>query len=198
MSIFHINDIQISNSWVICIRLFGFWNFISARMTSNSCGNRSEIEFRICPISNGENIASEGACALSDAHAHCTEGSGECWGTIKHSSFSFVNAHPSTNHAQCCLTSVIGRDREPGPPGWGNLRWESKVLRDSDHWVITLQTADQPSRQRGRPTETRPQISDSNIPTGSNIWSQVPRGCSIPRHTDWLTDRQSWSNLEPP
>jgi hypothetical protein len=43
------------------------------------------------------------------------------------------------------------------------------------------------SRQRGRPTETRPQSSDSNIPTGSNIWSQVPQGCSIPRHTDWLT-----------
>jgi hypothetical protein len=27
-------------------------------------------------------------------------------------------------------------------------------------------------------------FSDSNIPTGSNIWSQVPQGCSIPRHTD--------------
>jgi hypothetical protein len=31
------------------------------------------------------------------------------------------------------------------------------------------------------------QISDSNIPTGSNIWSQVPRRCSIPRHTEWPT-----------
>jgi hypothetical protein len=40
---------------------------------------------------------------------------------------------------------------------------------------------------RGRPTDTRPQISDSNIPIGSNIWSQVPQGCSIPRHIDWLT-----------
>jgi hypothetical protein len=53
--------------------------------------------------------------------------------------------------------------------------------------VITLQIADPSSRQRGRPTETGPQISDSNIPTGSNIWSKVPQGCSIPRHTDWLT-----------
>jgi hypothetical protein len=43
-------------------------------------------------------------------------------------------------------------------------------------------------RQRGRPTEIRLQISDSNIPTGSNILSQVPQGWSIPRHTDWLTD----------
>jgi hypothetical protein len=40
------------------------------------------------------------------------------------------------------------------------------------------------SRQRERPIDKRPQISDSNIPTGNNIWSQVPQGCSIPRHTD--------------
>jgi hypothetical protein len=53
--------------------------------------------------------------------------------------------------------------------------------------VITLQIADPSSRQRVRPTETRPQISDSNTPTGSNIWSQVLQGCSIPRHTDRLT-----------
>jgi hypothetical protein len=81
--------------------------------------------------------------------------------------------------------------REPGPPGWGSLRWDSKVwlrvLRDSDHWVITLQIADPSSHQRGRPTDTRPQISDSNIPTGSNIWLQVPQGCSISRRTYWLT-----------
>jgi hypothetical protein len=70
--------------------------------------------------------------------------------------------------------------------------WEwLRVLRDSDHWVIILQIADPSSRQRGRPTETRQKISDSNIPTGSNIWSQVPQGCSIPRHADWPTDRQS-------
>jgi hypothetical protein len=79
--------------------------------------------------------------------------------------------------------------REPGPPGWGSLRWDSKVclrvLIDSDHWVIALQITTPSSRQRGRPTETRPQISDSNIPTGSNIWSEVTQGCSIPRHTDW-------------
>jgi hypothetical protein len=71
----------------------------------------------------------------------------------------------------------------------GSLRWDSKVwlwvLSDSDHWVITLQSAGPSSRQRGRPKEARPQISDSNIPTGS--WSQVPQGCSTPRHTHWLT-----------
>jgi hypothetical protein len=72
--------------------------------------------------------------------------------------------------------------REPGPTGWGNLRWDSKVwlrvLCYSDYWVIALQTADPFSRQRGRPTETRPQ------PTGSNIWSQVPERA---RHQNILT-----------
>jgi hypothetical protein len=53
--------------------------------------------------------------------------------------------------------------------------------------VITLQIADPSSRQRGRPIDTRPQISDSNTPTGNNIWSQVPQGYSIPRHSDRLT-----------
>jgi hypothetical protein len=43
--------------------------------------------------------------------------------------------------------------------------------------VIALQIADPTSRQRGRPIDTRPQISESNTPTGSNIWSQVPQGC---------------------
>jgi hypothetical protein len=81
---------------------------------------------------------------------------------------------------------------EPGPPGWGRLKWDSKVwlrvLRDSDHWVIALQTAGPSSRQRGRPTETRQQLPNSNVPTGSNIWSQVPEWA---RHEDILTDRQS-------
>jgi hypothetical protein len=76
-------------------------------------------------------------------------------------------------------------------PGWGNLRWDSqvwfRVLSDSDYWVIALQIADPSSRQRGRPIDTRLHISDSNIPTGNNILSQVPQGCPIPRHTNWLT-----------
>jgi hypothetical protein len=46
--------------------------------------------------------------------------------------------------------------------------------------------ADPYSRQRGRPIDTRPQISVSNIPTGNNIRLQVPQGCSIPRHTNIL------------
>jgi hypothetical protein len=44
------------------------------------------------------------------------------------------------------------------------------------------QIADPSFRQRGRPVDTRQQISNSNIPTGNNIWSQVPQGYSIPRH----------------
>jgi hypothetical protein len=79
----------------------------------------------------------------------------------------------------------------PQTSGWRSLRWDSKVrfrvLSESDHWVITPQITDLSSHQRGRPIDTRPQISVSNIPTGNNIWSQVPQGCSIPRHTDWLT-----------
>jgi hypothetical protein len=73
------------------------------------------------------------------------------------------------------------------------LRWDSKVwlrvLRDLHNWVITLQSADSSSRQRGRPTQTGPLISDSNIPTGNTIWSQVPQGYSITRHAGWMTTR---------
>jgi hypothetical protein len=68
--------------------------------------------------------------------------------------------------------------------------WPSFVtwlLKCSDHWVITLQIADPSSRQRGRPTETRLQISDSNITIGRNIWSHVPQRCSITKYTEWLT-----------
>jgi hypothetical protein len=97
---------------------------------------------------------------------------------------------------------MLIRRRRLGPRGWRNLRRDSKVwfrvLSDSDHWVITLQIADPSSRQRGRPTETGPQISDSNFPTGSNIWSQVPQGCSISRHTDWpsvLRWLRLWTSL---
>jgi hypothetical protein len=53
--------------------------------------------------------------------------------------------------------------------------------------VNTLQIADPSSHQRGCPTDTIPQISDSNILTENNIWSQVPHGYLIPRHTDQLT-----------
>jgi hypothetical protein len=55
-------------------------------------------------------------------------------------------------------------------------------------WCLVISLKTLASRQRGRPTYTSPQISDSNIPTGNNIWSQVPQRCSIPGHNDWLTD----------
>jgi hypothetical protein len=68
--------------------------------------------------------------------------------------------------------------REPGPPGWGSLIWDSKirlrVVYDSDHWETALQTADRSSRRRGK-----------KFQTGSNIWSQVPQ---LARHQDILTD----------
>jgi hypothetical protein len=62
---------------------------------------------------------------------------------------------------------------------------DCKINFDIIKKIWTLQIADPSSRQRRRPTETRQQISDlKNIPTGSNIFSQFPQGCSIPRHTD--------------
>jgi hypothetical protein len=50
---------------------------------------------------------------------------------------------------------------------------------------MAVQTADSSSLQKGRPTETRTQLSDSNLPTESNIWSQFPEWA---RHQDMLTD----------
>jgi hypothetical protein len=44
---------------------------------------------------------------------------------------------------------------------------------------------DPTSRQRGRPTKTRQQISENNLPTDSNIWSQVPEWA---RYLDIMTD----------
>jgi hypothetical protein len=82
---------------------------------------------------------------------------------------------------------------QSGRPGSGSLRWDSKVwlgvLSDSDHWVIALQTADPSYRRRGRPTDTRQQLSDSNLPTRSNVWSQVSEWAwHQDILTDWLTD----------
>jgi hypothetical protein len=53
-------------------------------------------------------------------------------------------------------------------------------------WVIALQIADPSCRQRGRSTETRLQLSDSNVLAGSNLVTSSRVG-STPRHTDWLT-----------
>jgi hypothetical protein len=44
---------------------------------------------------------------------------------------------------------------------------------------------DPTSRQRGRPTETRQQLSEKNLGAKSNIWSQVPEWA---RYLDILTD----------
>jgi hypothetical protein len=53
--------------------------------------------------------------------------------------------------------------------------------------VITLQIADPSSHQRGRPTETGKQIPDPNSWKGSNIWSNVHKVRSKPRHIDRLS-----------
>jgi hypothetical protein len=52
---------------------------------------------------------------------------------------------------------------------------------------------DPTSRQRGRPDWTEQKISYKEK---KNIWSWAPGGCSIPRLTDWLTDRQSQCDLD--
>jgi hypothetical protein len=46
---------------------------------------------------------------------------------------------------------------------------------------------DPTSPQRGRPTKIRQQLSENNLRTESNIWSQVPEWA---RYPDILTDRQ--------
>jgi hypothetical protein len=47
------------------------------------------------------------------------------------------------------------------------------------------QMTDPTSRQRGRPKKTRQQISEINLRTESNIWSQVPEWA---RYLDIMTD----------
>jgi hypothetical protein len=118
-----------------------------------------------------------------------------CWGELEYLNRNLasrkrrrkVNPVPGSTTGPPCSGGIS--IWEPGPPGWGSLRWDSKtqvrVLGDSDHWVIAIQNANPSARQRGSPTETRPQISDSNVPTGSNIWSQVPEWA---RNRDTLTD----------
>jgi hypothetical protein len=73
------------------------------------------------------------------------------------------------------------------PPIWGSLIWDSKawlrVVRDSGHWVISLQTVDPSSRQRGHPTWRRQKsVKHKKI----KIWSWAPRGCPTPRRTGRL------------
>jgi hypothetical protein len=50
-----------------------------------------------------------------------------------------------------------------------------------------LQRTDPASRRRGRPTETGQQIPDPKSWKGSNIWSNVHKMVSTPRHSDWLS-----------
>jgi hypothetical protein len=55
-----------------------------------------------------------------------------------------------------------------------------KLLQtENDKWQTPT------SRHRGRPTETRQQLSENNLRTESNIWSQVPEWA---RYLDILTD----------
>jgi hypothetical protein len=54
-------------------------------------------------------------------------------------------------------------------------------------WLYS-KTADPSSHQRGRPIETRQQLSDKNLWTGCNIWSQVPQWA---RNQDILRQWQS-------
>jgi hypothetical protein len=49
-----------------------------------------------------------------------------------------------------------------------------------------LKSIDPTSRQRGRPTSTKPKISKKQIENGKN-WSWVPDGCLIPRRTGLQT-----------
>jgi hypothetical protein len=118
------------------------------------------------------------------------------WGTDKPTELSWVS---NKRQGGGLFLGDINMGTWPSRLGESQMRQSSmvKVLSDSDHWMIALRISDPPSRQRGRPTETRPQISDSHIPIGSNIWSQVPQGCSTPRHTDWLTVNRKVTSPHP-
>jgi hypothetical protein len=79
--------------------------------------------------------------------------------------------------------------RGPGPPGWGSLKWNSKmwsrVLRDSD----ARMTANYRSKLQTRPYvgEGTPQHEDRRCPTVIKIWSSAPDGCPTPGQTGQLT-----------
>jgi hypothetical protein len=53
---------------------------------------------------------------------------------------------------------------------------------------------DPTSRQRGRPKNDKTETFKNK--KNKNLWSKVPYLGSTPRHTDWLTDRQSQSDFE--
>jgi hypothetical protein len=61
-------------------------------------------------------------------------------------------------------------------------RWVKKVR--TEQYLEMLQIIGSPE-QGGRPTEARQQLSDKNLRTESNIWSQVPKW---DRYLDILTD----------
>jgi hypothetical protein len=63
------------------------------------------------------------------------------------------------------------------------------IVKIAELLVWESQMTDPTSRQRGRPTETRQQLSENNLRTESNIWSQVPEWA---RYLDILTD---WSSV---
>jgi hypothetical protein len=94
-----------------------------------------------------------------------------------------------------------------GPPcSWGDiktgtwpsrlgLRWDNEVwllvLRDSDYWVITLQSADPSSRQRGRLTETRRKFQTATFRQEVISGRKSHKGARYQDIlTDWPTDRQ--------
>jgi hypothetical protein len=78
-------------------------------------------------------------------------------------------------------------------PGWGSLRWDSKVwlwvLCDSEHWVIALQFTDPFSVREGAP-----QKQDGNLQTamfGKEVISCRKSHSWLDTKTYCLTDRQS-------
>jgi hypothetical protein len=115
--------------------------------------------------------------------------SAECdnteWHTVHAyvSTFSIRSAHVLHNNIR--YTLFLG-DINTGI--WPSRLRESRMVTGSEQLGPLSDYT-----ERGRPTDTRPQISDSNIPTGSNIWSQVSQGCSIPRHS---VSRKVTSNFE--
>jgi hypothetical protein len=72
---------------------------------------------------------------------------------------------------------------------WSNVRKVVSSPRHTDWLTVSRKlTLTLTSRQRGRPTEEGQQIPDPNSWKRNNVWSNVHKVGSTPRHTDWLTD----------
>jgi hypothetical protein len=84
---------------------------------------------------------------------------------------------------------------------WYLVTSPTRVLNTKTYWLTDWLTVSRKvtlTSTLTSTTETIPQISDSNLPTGSDIWSQIPHGYSIPKHTDRSIVKEPHLTSPPP